>query len=1423
MGSWSNHPNGEYRNEGWTYNGSGVTKNYQAWDNADDTKYMANPASKGGCTASFPVDLPSSSVPDGAVITSVTVMIRCSKTDTGNHSVTVNTIPSDDTGRYLTRTIRPTTTISETEVATYRMDPKGENWDKHRINKILCRVFSYSGQAGKVRVHRLYCKVNYRVRPTVEITAPSGTIATPSPVISWTYSQTDGDPQQRADYKIFKATTVQQQTYAAPASPSGGAYIRGAHRSPSTAFNPDTSVPVYQNFVTGDTTSLTLPAALIPDSYYLYVRVYSSFGCKSEWAKRLFTVQGASPGVPGGGPGTGNELPPPNPLPPPPGPPGSPPPPPDPPPPGPGTPPPPPAPADGPPLPGEPPVGSPLPPPPGASAGTGAGAGFLSVVADPFASSAYLTLRDGSNLLSVQQSNFENETDALGYVTTNCAASRDTAQTFNAVASMKVTSSSAADMSVTTGFIEIAASTAMTALAQFRAFSTARSCSVSILFYDGTFTAVSGTISGSQTDSSTTFKEVKVTGTSPASAIYAKVQMKVTAPASGESHYIDGVGLMYGSDASWSHGGHSSRNMLSSVASTADDPLVGSEPWTGGSSATTYSRATATGIGSDGTKAFKLLYSTPAASITFVAAGTVFTTTASGTDFTLNKPAGVVNNDLLIAYIAADTSTDISAPTGWTHVGSAKYAGNEPIALHILKRTGLTADPSSWAGNLSATTGRRRAIVVAYRGTADSSLQFEAEGAATTGSGSLNITTATLNNSITAGWRISAFAVRDDAAGASMSSNTASPSVVGIQFVGAATPWLAGEFGVSNSAVSSYTINKPQGTKVDDLMIATVNIASATAPTVTAPAGWTIVRQFSQPDSQSAMTMCVLKRTAGASEPSSWTGTLSQAVVPVVTEAVAYRYADVAANQFIDEDESVSPSGATITTATVTNTDSRSWRISAFAGSTGTTGQVYSVWYYVSDTRRSAGYGLNYSIGSTAQLIPIRELASTLVDSNGPIGTGDHSRVATVAPPSYYAAASWIGIIKPMSNPPSAPGNDTERADGVTGAVDPFITLAAYDSNGSASAGLQSVTGVVTPGSGTVIESAASWIGIIKPSTSVTVGEVSARLTDYVDISLVDPVVMKLCERKVTVQAAFLGSVAGTPFLTLEFYTGNELIGSERAQGSSFNTTTWVKSSATFDIPTGTTRFKVLVSVQNLTTSDFIYYDKVGLSFGDSNIWRPGTGSSAHPIWASPMIEAADDQGDGYGYFYVLPATKNRLSYDSLTGVTTFNDQTMIPLTNRKFRARTQSFGLNGDTFVSAYGPVSDEVIVNGRQWWLKDLQNPERSMQLEVAKRDPVPVSITGSSSAFQPLGADLPVVLSEGFKGDRIEITVQVRHTEFARLKTLLNSGRTLFLQSNLDSAWWVRPVGDIGAEIQITSKVFTDPLRFVKLTFVQVAPVP
>jgi hypothetical protein len=74
-------------------------------------------------------------------------------------------------------------------------------------------------------------------------------------------------------------------------------------------------------------------------------------------------------------------------------------------------------------------------------------------------------------------------------------------------------------------------------------------------------------------------------------------------------------------------------------------------------------------------------------------------------------------------------------------------------------------------------------------------------------------------------------------------------------------------------ASGNLTINKPTGTVQDDVMIGTIGVRPETV-TITPPAGWTLVRRINNANAN-ANSLAVYYKVAGASEPASYTWTIS--------------------------------------------------------------------------------------------------------------------------------------------------------------------------------------------------------------------------------------------------------------------------------------------------------------------------------------------------------------------------------------------------------------------------------------------------------------------------------------------------------------------------------------------------------------------
>jgi hypothetical protein len=98
-------------------------------------------------------------------------------------------------------------------------------------------------------------------------------------------------------------------------------------------------------------------------------------------------------------------------------------------------------------------------------------------------------------------------------------------------------------------------------------------------------------------------------------------------------------------------------------------------------------------------------------SVGFRSVATVTNGTA-GTSVVVARPAGVVNGDLLLAFVAQAGTATVTAPTGWTLFGSQTTGGAVSLAVYWKV---ASSEPSSWTWTLGSSL-RNWASVSAYTG-----------------------------------------------------------------------------------------------------------------------------------------------------------------------------------------------------------------------------------------------------------------------------------------------------------------------------------------------------------------------------------------------------------------------------------------------------------------------------------------------------------------------------------------------------------------------------------------------------------------------------------------------------------------------------------------------------------------------------------
>lgn len=143
--------------------------------------------------------------------------------------------------------------------------------------------------------------------------------------------------------------------------------------------------------------------------------------------------------------------------------------------------------------------------------------------------------------------------------------------------------------------------------------------------------------------------------------------------------------------------------------------------------------------------------------ISYVGVSTAWTSTAASTSFTINKPAGTLQDgDLMIAVLSWTTGSStsdltVTAPSGWTKQDEA-YNGGDGFdhQIAVMTRTYATGDPSTWSGTLSGSSAKVKVSgTVAYRGVQN----ILAKGTSSTAYPNTSYSTATVNNTQSGSWR----------------------------------------------------------------------------------------------------------------------------------------------------------------------------------------------------------------------------------------------------------------------------------------------------------------------------------------------------------------------------------------------------------------------------------------------------------------------------------------------------------------------------------------------------------------------------------------------------------------------------------------------------------------------------------------------
>lgn len=184
-----------------------------------------------------------------------------------------------------------------------------------------------------------------------------------------------------------------------------------------------------------------------------------------------------------------------------------------------------------------------------------------------------LSVASTDNILTANQASFELGTTAGWSAGSGSTIAVSTSQGVDGTDSMTVTRTSTTG--IANAFISssaratVAVGKQYTGLASFKAATTGRSCTVSLLWFDSTGTQIGSATGGSAiTDTTGGWTQATVIGTAPTGATTVELDVSVGAVPQNEIHFVDRTGIMPGNTTIWGLGGFSQPAAINVEAST---------------------------------------------------------------------------------------------------------------------------------------------------------------------------------------------------------------------------------------------------------------------------------------------------------------------------------------------------------------------------------------------------------------------------------------------------------------------------------------------------------------------------------------------------------------------------------------------------------------------------------------------------------------------------------------------------------------------------------------------------------------------------------------------------------------------------------------------------------------------------------------
>ena len=330
---------------------------------------------------------------------------------------------------------------------------------------------------------------------------------------------------------------------------------------------------------------------------------------------------------------------------------------------------------------------------------------------------------------------------------------------------------------------------------------------------------------------------------------------------------------------------------------------------------------------------------------------------------TLNveRPAGTAANDLMLAAISVrPSSAAISAPSGWTLVRRTDNTVGQTNSLAVYRKVAGASEAAAYAFDVTGATFATGGIQSFYNVDTASPVDVE-NGQATPYSLSHptpSVTTTVANAMLVSfhgfasstSWTppsgmTEAFDIRivslSSGGGHSMQGNYVVQAAAGS--TGTKTATASGSSGdqdegnahiIALRPAATLNISRPSDTAANDVFIASIGVRPSTA-TITAPAGWTLVRRIDSTGSASN-SLAVYRKTASAGEADSYSWAMT-GMTDAVGGVQGFRNVDPANPIDVENGQAITPGVLAHPTPSVTTTVANAMLVASHTFASATT------------------------------------------------------------------------------------------------------------------------------------------------------------------------------------------------------------------------------------------------------------------------------------------------------------------------------------------------------------------------------------------------------------------------------------------------------------------------------------------------------